>query len=263
MSALQAKNRKLKAAFTLIELLVVIAIISLLSSIVLASLSQARGKARVVRTAAELRQMVTAIVSYYNDTDTPPPFAADINSCGCYTADIEAIFVTGNYRLCYSPFTAGTSVDRPSGWSGPYMSRWPETLWGDSIYGWTFYGCNDLGPPYGGGSGICATTGGSDRYILSFGLVTVTAQNVIDLAMLEAMLDPDTDPGGGTYSIAGIAVDNASFSDSSIAWITEGFIEELGETRLGFRYAPFRGLLSKQDSTLTESTYPRAVINCS
>lgn len=52
--------------FTLIELLVVIAIISLLSSVVLASLSSARASARDARRVSDMQQIMTAIELYRN-----------------------------------------------------------------------------------------------------------------------------------------------------------------------------------------------------
>lgn len=59
--------------FTLIELLVVISIISLLASIVFASLNSARAKARDVRRKADLRQLELAIQFYYDMNGTFPP----------------------------------------------------------------------------------------------------------------------------------------------------------------------------------------------
>lgn len=53
-----------KSGFTLIELLVVIAIISLLSSVVLASLTSARVKTRDTKRAAEVTQIRNAILAY-------------------------------------------------------------------------------------------------------------------------------------------------------------------------------------------------------
>lgn len=55
-----------KGGFTLIELLVVIAIISLLSSVVLASLSTARTKARDAKRAADVKNVQLALEMYYD-----------------------------------------------------------------------------------------------------------------------------------------------------------------------------------------------------
>ncbi len=52
--------------FTLIELLVVIAIVGILSSVVLASLSSARTKARDARRIADLNQIKTALELFYD-----------------------------------------------------------------------------------------------------------------------------------------------------------------------------------------------------
>ena len=57
---------KVKNGFTLIELLVVIAIIGLLSSVILASLSTARMKARDARRLADIRQIKLALELYYD-----------------------------------------------------------------------------------------------------------------------------------------------------------------------------------------------------
>ena len=75
------QNEKLKAirGFTLIELLVVIAIISLLSSIILASLGQAREKAKIAKVQQELAQIRTAMYLFLGDhTELPPTDDAPI-----------------------------------------------------------------------------------------------------------------------------------------------------------------------------------------
>lgn len=58
-----------KKGFTLIELLVVIAIIGLLSSVILVSLSGARGKARDSKRTSDIRQVVSAQQMYYGDNE--------------------------------------------------------------------------------------------------------------------------------------------------------------------------------------------------
>jgi len=69
-----SKNTKFKnkKAFTLIELLVVVAIISLLSSVVLASLNSARSKARDAKRKEDLHSIQIALEMYYNDYGSYP-----------------------------------------------------------------------------------------------------------------------------------------------------------------------------------------------
>jgi general secretion pathway protein G len=63
------KNLKyrLSKGFTLIELMVVISIISLLSSIVLASVKEVREKARATKFRAEVDQFINALELYRAD----------------------------------------------------------------------------------------------------------------------------------------------------------------------------------------------------
>lgn len=60
-----------RRGFTLIELLVVIAIIGLLSSVVMASLNNARKKGRDARRLADLKQLQVALELYYSSQSTP------------------------------------------------------------------------------------------------------------------------------------------------------------------------------------------------
>ncbi|MCK5060012.1 MAG: type II secretion system protein [Candidatus Pacebacteria bacterium] len=65
-------KKKHNLGFTLIELLVVISVISLLSSIVLVSLNNARIKARDVLRISDLKQLNLALTLYYDDNGEWP-----------------------------------------------------------------------------------------------------------------------------------------------------------------------------------------------
>jgi len=81
-------NRFTKKGFTLIELLVVIAIISVLSSIVLSQLNEARAKARDTRRVSDLKNIQLALELYRDDNgaypDAPGPggWAGTVSSLG-------------------------------------------------------------------------------------------------------------------------------------------------------------------------------------
>lgn len=68
MIVMKVKDKKL--GFTLIELLVVIAIIGILASVVLASLSDARGVARDAKRKSDLHQVQIAMEGYFNKYGT-------------------------------------------------------------------------------------------------------------------------------------------------------------------------------------------------
>lgn len=110
--------------FTLIELLVVIAIISLLSSVVLASLGGAREQAQVAATMEEIRALKTNAMMYNIDTGRYP------YSCRA----LEASLTTSEGRLCTEandPFLYANGI---SGWDGPYGSIHDITHgWGGHI----------------------------------------------------------------------------------------------------------------------------------
>lgn len=84
-------NYSFKKGFTLIELLVVVAIISLLSSVVLASLNSARDKAKVARAKVEMREIAQAIIIAQGEQGHPLMVFAPSANCGqCYCVDITS-----------------------------------------------------------------------------------------------------------------------------------------------------------------------------
>lgn len=69
-------------AFTLIELLLVISIISILSSIVMASLNQARGRARDAQRLSDVRQLRNALEMYFGKYEGYPGATSSLQSSG-------------------------------------------------------------------------------------------------------------------------------------------------------------------------------------
>ncbi|PIR85247.1 hypothetical protein COU15_01765 [Candidatus Kaiserbacteria bacterium CG10_big_fil_rev_8_21_14_0_10_45_20] len=83
---------KQKRGFTLIELLVVIAIIGVLSSVVLASLSSARTKARDAKRLSDMQQMRTALELYHISFSMYP--ASGGGPCGGWDSPGDGTFTT-------------------------------------------------------------------------------------------------------------------------------------------------------------------------
>ena len=80
-------QHKFKKGFTLIELLVVVAIISLLSSVVMASLRVARSKARDSRRLSDMRQIQIALELYLDDNGQYP--TGDSGACNGWDSSLD------------------------------------------------------------------------------------------------------------------------------------------------------------------------------
>lgn len=107
--------------FTLIELLVVIAIIGMLSSVVLASLNNARAKARDAKRTASIRQIQTALELYY-DTNGRYVTSADVvlhtALAPLVPTYISALPIDPNVN---APFRYYTASANPAPWYAIYI----------------------------------------------------------------------------------------------------------------------------------------------
>ena len=90
-----SKRLPFSRGFTLIELLVVISIISLLSSVVFASVNGARSKARDVKRAADIRQVQTALEFYFDANGSYPVAAAWFGGTGNCWGTVTSNWVPG------------------------------------------------------------------------------------------------------------------------------------------------------------------------
>lgn len=93
--------------FTLIELLVVIAIIGILSSVVLASLNDARQKSRDAKRIADIKQLQLALELFYDSNGSYPSTTAPL-SAGGYIAVIPSDPV-GQVAYSYAGLGSGAS----------------------------------------------------------------------------------------------------------------------------------------------------------
>ena len=98
--------------FTLIELLVVIAIIGILSSVVLASLNNARKKGRDARRVADLKQLQLALELYY-DANPTSGYPSAINVANLVTPGYISVVPSdpsggSTYYYAYAQMGGGT-----------------------------------------------------------------------------------------------------------------------------------------------------------
>jgi prepilin-type N-terminal cleavage/methylation domain-containing protein len=119
-----------KKGFTLIELLVVIAIIGVLSSIILASLNNARNSAKDAAIKTEVAQLVNLMVLEYGDTES----YCNLQSGAWITAQggtCDSVFSGGNYmtqaRAICNSINNKAKNDLGSGGPGYriYAGAWP------------------------------------------------------------------------------------------------------------------------------------------
>jgi prepilin-type N-terminal cleavage/methylation domain-containing protein len=102
-----------KKGFTLIELLVVIAIVGVLSTVILAALTEARERGKIVRAQAELKQITEAIVVAQGEQGGKPllTFAPASNCvhCTCQVYGYESSQCLDHWKTALSQIEAATN----------------------------------------------------------------------------------------------------------------------------------------------------------
>gem|GEM_PF-1181588 len=139
MNFLQRHQKRTTGGFTLIELLVVISIIGVLSSVVLVSVSSARGKARDARRLSDLIQYKLALEFYYNVEGSVPVSGTPDGAAGSGVSSNGDIT---NVRDC------GTNADWPASdlddlVTEGYIASLPEDPINDSQYCYRYWSHDD------------------------------------------------------------------------------------------------------------------------
>lgn len=118
----------LKKGFTLIELLVVIAIVALLSSVVLASVSNARMKARDVKRISDFRQIKIALELYFDANGYYPKTNCGWDCNGyrvSYLKDntVDGLFSSWDYLATdLKPYISNLPIDPINSSCAPFIS---------------------------------------------------------------------------------------------------------------------------------------------
>jgi prepilin-type N-terminal cleavage/methylation domain-containing protein len=115
----------MQKGFTIIELIVVIAIIAVLAAIVLVNVQSYTKKSKEIATKAQLNQLASAVLKYYEETGSTSGFCGTngANTCASISASDEfnkickAILVSSGY-------TSMVCLDSSYSWCNGSSEKW-------------------------------------------------------------------------------------------------------------------------------------------